>query len=487
MGSNCGTEKTPDIINRCAIPKGGLYDVQGFCTFAGEGGNGYRNQYCSLISNTAEWGNATEGSSCYYNDCNNTNEVSSGCCGACCGIIGEGLRCNRLTFTGDPIQCCFNDLVCSGEPPEFNPPKCYSDGTKRQRTCDDGSGGHNYRSIVSTDCQNSILQYCTGTLPTDDSNSLEWLNRWTRGGNNSCSYALVRNLFRGSNPCLSTVPVPTPGVCNISPPLPIDSEGYFWGQRLILEAMAKYEQQGFSIGSSPGFPGYNTWQDYMYNNVCCPYPGLCSQALDNICINKTAQRISLNPALTQWCGCHLPEPEYQDYSVRYNISPQCTPSCNRSGTIPIVGINGEPTVCKQNICLIDNITLNLINSSIGGDIDLSQICNGCGTTQCSCIVSGTTVDIINSSIGGNVNLISESCSAVTCQQPNPGPTGPSMISVPCGTGTTGSDNPYIEYEARLAAARTEAKKDSWIWTMIAIGIALVIIYFIILLIPVRVT
>jgi hypothetical protein len=122
---------------------------------------------------------------------------------------------------------------------------------------------------------------------------------------------------------------------------------------------------------------------------------LCQDGLDRVCETQTAQRISLNPAIAQWCGCHLPPQEYEDYSVKFNIPPECTPMCNRSGTIPIVGINAEPVNCKQNVCLIDEVTVNLINAQIGGGITFDQICGNCGGNPCSCIISNTEIDIIN--------------------------------------------------------------------------------------------
>lgn len=489
MGTNCGIHEDPSPVNLCDISLGFYpYDtMQNFCTILGPAGNSYRNEYCNLMSNAGEWGdpNSIDGS-CFYNDCKPFQDFGNGCCNGCCGIIGGGLVCKRKSFTGDPVTCCFKDMDCTGESPASNPPQCYSDPAK-QHTCADGktsASGEpvpNHRSITSTDCQDVLLQYCSGTLSTDDPNSTDWLSRWTQnnGGPGSCLYALNRNLFRKSAPCLQITPPIIPGQCGLQPPFEIDAEGYFWGQRLITEAVSHYERQGFQIGTLPGFQGYNPWQDFLYTNVCCPYPGLCQDVLNVVCANKTAQRISLNPAVAQWCGCHLPEGEYQSYSTKFNIPPECTPMCNRSGTIPIVGINAEPIKCRQNICMIDGVTVNLINSQIGGGINFDQICGNCSGAQCSCIISGTTIDISNSTIGGNVIPINEGCGSFTCSQTNPGTTGPSTITVPCGTGTF---NPYSQYDAEVAAAQAAANKTSWLLTLLIIGIALVLMFLIVLFI-----
>jgi hypothetical protein len=76
--------------------------------------------------------------------------------------------------------------------------------------------------------------------------------------------------------------------------------------------------------------------------------------------------------------------------------------------------------------------------------------------------------------------VNEGCGSFTCSQTNPGNTGPAIINVPCGT--SGSFNPYAEYEAEVAAAQAAAKKSSWLWTLLIIGIALVLIFLIILFI-----
>jgi len=476
MGTNCGAHPLPDTANQCDISVGHRHTIDNFCTYAGPAGNSFRNEYCARLSTAAEWGDPNQvNNGCSYDDCRPYIDFGFGCCNGCCGILGDGVSCERLTFTGNPVTCCLNDYACN---PGING-LCFSDPFL-QNTCSDGKDGQpNYRSIVSTDCQDSLQQYCTGTLPNDNPNSVEWLDRWTinNGGPGSCAYAIYRNMFQagGTGHCF-TPPTPIPGACNINPPLPVDSQGYFWGQQLINDTITRYTEQGFQIGALPGFPGFNPFQDFLYSNVCCPYPGLCQDGLNNACEQYTAQRISLNPGVAQWCGCHLPPGEYEDYSVKFNIPPECTPMCNRVGTIPIVGINAVPIPCRQSICLIDGVTVNLINGQVGGGIEFNQICSNCGGGQCSCIVSDTTIDISNSTIGGNVIPVSEGCGSLVCSQTNPGITGPSTIAVSCGT--TGF-NPYAQYEAEVVAAQQAARKSSILWTLLVIGAGLLLIFLII--------
>lgn len=476
--SNCASKPQPDTSNICNVSVGNYEPspMPHFCTLEGVGGDSHRRDFCSQMSVAGEWGNpqATDTGGCAYNDCNNYQDIGSGCCNGCCGIVGSKLKCQRLKFTGDPITCCFNNYECNTANNN-----CFSD-SKQQNTCADGQNGQpNYRSIRSSDCQDALYQYCTGTLSTDDYNSVEWLSRWAPNGDpnasNSCVTALRYNIFSvDSNPCYQGLP-PEAGVCNNPVIEPINSSGYFWASSVVSGALQHYQDNGFQIGTLPGLPGYNPFQDLLYNQVCCPYPGVCQAGLAQACSTSTAQRMSLNPLLTQWCGCHLPTTEYQSYSVQYNIPPQCTPTCNRYGNIPLVGINAQPINCTQDICLIDDITVNLINSTVAGGLNFNQICGNCGAeAQCSCIVSNDTVDVENSTVGGNFVPIAEGCGSVSCTQPNPSSVaGPAVLNVPCNSGTI---NPYTEYEAELAANQELAYRIGMIETILVVLVVLVLIF-----------
>ena len=485
MGNNCSTIQ-PDTTNMCnvSVDEYQPTPMPNFCTLKGAVGDSFRSEYCSLMSNANEWDtkNPEDFGSCFYNDCNNYQAVNEGCCGLCCAIAGGQLKCKRQSFAGEPGPCCLNDLTCVNVDPSTNPPQCFSD-VQKQKTCSDGKNGQpNYRSIVSTDCRDALISYCTGTLSTDNPSSTEWLNRWTvnSGGSGSCAYAVQRNLFNSTDPnqC-GPIPIITPGICNIMPPERYDADGYFWAQQLISATIQKYTDQGFMLGSLPGSPGYNTFQNFLYTNICCPYPGLCQDGLQRACASYTSQRISLNPAIAQICGCHLPTGEYQDYSVKYNIPPECTPMCNRADTVPIVGVNAQPVVCTQNICLIDGVTVNIVNSQLG-NLNFNQVCGNCPGGQCSCIIADSTVDVLNSTINGTTIPVSENCGNLTCTQTNPGTLGPATLTVPCTPGTP--FNPFAEYDAQQLAAQKSAQKSSFTTTLIVIGIGLLLVFLFILFI-----
>lgn len=473
---SCTNGPEPDTANVCTESEdfpGTSHQIPHFCSYTIGGqnlaiGDKYRREYCGRLGSAGEW----EYSSipllqpCGVNpDTNVTGATPT----ALCTVPGGGVICERQQYNGDVYKCCLNDYNCNQERSN-----CFT-GADNKNTCAPAN-----RSIVSNDCQENLLLYCSGTTPDDPkpntTGSIEWFNRWTNPGpDQSCLYAVLRNTYNTiPNDCQLPNPIP--------PNAPKNAEGYFWSQSLLNAVIANYTANGYILGSLPGTSTYHPFQDYLYENVCLPFPGLCQNGLRNTCAIYDAQRISFNPSLANWCGCYLPAEEYQSYSVKYNISPQCTPTCNRLGTIPIVGINGDPVLCEQDICLIDNISLNIVNSQIQGGIDIAQVCGNCGpqnnngvSGQCSCVIDNNNVDIINSVIGGNLSL-SENCGTITCNQSNPSGVGPNVINVPCSAGN--GYNPFTQFEAESAAAEKKADTISVIWTLIIFVLALIIIYII---------
>lgn len=494
MGNNCDSKQTLTGINYCETSLGDKMPnaMQGFCTLDGVGGDRYRDTYCPLNGAPGEWiaGPGTESTGgCLYNDAKPYEEFGqSGCCDGECAITGAQVFCRRAAFTGDPTQCCINNYTCNAGVPGL----CFSDpGTTAapnaqfQNTCADGvspSGGPyvpNNRLISSPDCQDVMTAYCSGA---DLPGSTAWLDRWLpQGGNDSpCLLTIKQSLYgTDTDPC-NTGPVIVPGApCNTAPTQPINAEGYYAMTGLVDAVVTRYVADGFQLGSLPGQTGFNPFQDLLYEQICCPYSGLCQTALKSTCAQYTAQRISFNPAVTQFCGCFLPDGEYAVYDDQFNAPPQCTPMCNQANNVPIVGISGIPLVCDQAICIIDDITLNLVGSQVGGGINTTQVCNGCSNGNCSCIVSNTTINAINDVVGGNVDPVTQACGqAVTCSQTNTSGVGPAVINVPCAS--LGED-PFAQFTAEQTAAEGRAQRFSVSLTMavaiVVLLLAFVLIYF----------
>lgn len=308
-------------------------------------------------------------------------------------------------------------------------------------------------------CSKNMSEYCTGfDLQFND---LSWLQRWE--GSDSCFQKILSCSFKSP-------PKNILNICNQKLPPDVDPDGFFWSQKLINSALIKYKLQGFQIGSSPNQETYNPFQDLLFENICCPYPGLCQTMLHQQCKDFNLDQVSKNQILSQWCGCHLPTKVYEKYSVQYSISPQCSPLCNRSDTIHLTGVNSNPVTCESSICIIDDTTLNIINSQIGGNVSFNQFCGSCNKGECSCIFSDNEIDIINSTVNKNFIPIVQNCGSFSCNINNPYDNGPDIVSVPCGELENGEKESYLE------VYRTQQQKNNRATAFWILGLLFLLIF-----------
>lgn len=484
----------------------GEYRMLDFCSYAGIAGATYREEWCSKLGSPGEWGvlyTDDDNGDCFYNSCNPYQNMGEGYCGGCSGIRGSSVTCTRLQFNGDGIRCCFKDKVCTS-PGTGNshthsdaPSVCFSDTDKRN-TC---SPCH--RDITSNDftkadgsaftcsekgqtpCQELAIQYCSGAdLSPGD---ISWTSRWTADdvvlGQPQCIYALKRNLFKEIGCVGANIPLTNQaGLCQ---PItaPLSSEGTQWATTLMSSVLERYNQDGYVLGTNPGDVGYNPFQDTLYQ-LSCAVPVVMQQPLTQACSIYTAEGVSRNPTIANFCGCYLPSSEYTKYVDYYQINKECTPTCNRLTNIPIVSGDNQAIRCNQSSCIIDDITINIISSNIGQEgIGISQVCGNCSgtgnnTASCSCIVSSDVITVVNSNIGG-IN-ISEQCSSSLCSIANPDPLGtPKQISIPC---SQLSNNPSDQFnQAVNSVLVAEAiKKQRTIAVIIVVVLIVLVILFILL-------
>jgi len=278
--------------------------------------------------------------------------------------------CVRKSFEGDPTQCCINDYNCLSEDI-----LCFSDSDKK-KTCANGNNGQpNYRNLTSKDCETPLFNYCLGN--DLDSESLDWLDRWNKPiFEKSCTYFILREVFSDPNIDGTCEPIlkPAEGFCNIDTPDEYNSDKLLWAYQLLNQLNEKYEKLGYKFGAVPGSRQYHPLQENIFNDLCCPFPLICQTLLKDSCKNLSSNIITKNKELNKWCGCHLPKEQYQDYATQFNIDVPCTPMCNQPFTIPNVKKDGEVLRCDKTICIINDITLNIVNSNIGGNINFDQIC-----------------------------------------------------------------------------------------------------------------
>lgn len=432
MGSCSGKCAPPQALNVCSASLGDKSNkedgrgLQSFCTVAGVFGDFARAEACASLGADGEWEfDAININPCLFSTCDATSACSGVCSsGKCFSVPGNGAVCRRKKFAGNPGICCLQDYACNR-----TDATCFSDSAQKFTCADGRKGAPDHRDAASPDCKDAIFDYCTGADLPDSSTA--WFSRWTSG---ECTRGLTRNLYNAyTGPEFATCilpPPPPPGApCNVTP-VGLDSDGFYWGQSLMHRVLQKYQQQGFVLGAGPDQRGYAPLQDYIYQNVCCPYPGLCQGGLGSACSGRTLAQLAANPSAADWCGCHLDPDQYRGYFDEFGVQPTCTPTCNRNTSLPIVGANQDPVPCDQNVCIIDDVTVNLVNSTGTGNVNFGQICGGCAPGSCSCTLSNASTSLVNETLNNaNVDYIN-ACGSVTSTVRNAANFGPTVLQDP---------------------------------------------------------
>jgi hypothetical protein len=165
---------------------------------------------------------------------------------------------------------------------------------------------------------------------------------------------------------------------------------------------------------------------------CIKYGG--NPQIDDFCNNYTREEVLNNQSLTSFCGCYVePDKRFIDNiwvtpGCLNNIpeekcetcppndrkgcvnNPTCDSLCHRANTSQRATVNnGQFITCPQNICAINDVTIDIINSVIGGGINFNSICGGCDKKNgCLCVISGLNINQTMSNIGvGNLNNLCE--------------------------------------------------------------------------------
>jgi hypothetical protein len=144
--------------------------------------------------------------------------------------------------------------------------------------------------------------------------------------------------------------------------------------------------------------------DDFYSNVapylCSAAPGTCDNILYDFCEVFTRNDCIRDASIQKLCGCFLRQKEYP-YASQGLDQVSCDPICQYNKTIPrgyqTSSGNWEKDTCNKNVCILDNITVNLLNSKTG-NIDIGQVCSSCGGSgnACQCWIRNVSIDQINS-------------------------------------------------------------------------------------------
>jgi len=245
-------------------------------------------------------------------------------------------------------------------------------------------------------------------------------------------------------------------------------------------------------------PYFTDTLQYLCNtpqtNMCArPATGVCDEILQYWCQEFDRDDLLADSTLMNICGCSLlpssgspssydkpktkwigedgqiqtwrdttgpPQPQ-SPYYINSTTGDNCDPLCVNSKINQCVG------VCQGTFCIIDDVTVNIINSS-GGDINLQQICTNCGDSGCQCYIGDVDVNNINSDTQVQMETICDACYSFTDNNLS------TAVQVNC------DGTPWSPDQPTKPTQPTDDKGKSWYKNWIVVG-ALIIIGVLVLL------
>ena len=411
-----------------------------FTTAIGEYCDGTIQKAFGEAQGSTEWIRSGPGSpagvcsNCKGLESGNGNGLCSGSDG--CSWQGSRQQCKRLAFNGDPSACCRRSKAINGES-LF----CF-DNDNKKNTCDP-----QYRGFLQPACIGVMAGFCS------DDTETSYKNKWS--GTSITS------------DCLRFVEENTGNLNSYKPVISAMVTRY-----LITENNAVTSPQSSGSAYDPFI------QDLI--NVCRANPGACDDVLKQKCANVKREDLSNNVNLANVCGCFMPDIEYAANST-YGISKECDPVCALGSSIHLLDTTtsnpAKSKECKQAICVIDDVTINVLANSVVGDVSFAQACGNCassGSSSCRCFITDTTVTAVNSLIG-DVSFNQQCGGAPTCYQSAP-VAGAPPIQVDCNTGVV-IDNGGGSSGGGSGSSSSGPVAALWV----AIAIMILIILFIIIL------
>ena len=333
---------------------------------------------------------------------------AGGCCRGDCVFEGGHMGvCKRNSYTGDKATCCFRDFNCKNFGGTYKDiQSCYSD-TKQRLTCDP-----NYRDLKSDNCKAIVADYCLGKqfFPAQT----DWMELWlpdsvvniSMDPDNEeimvkapCLMAVMRNLFGKA----------ADGICDYDTLSNIKLEGFndsgnLWSVEIINEVFTRYIQKFGNPLKGINQDGYiksAAFFNFMFN-FCKQYPSLCTDFLKNqLCINTTQDQVMNDTQTNNWCGCYMPDSEYEKYN-QYGIDKECTPFCNQKDTIKLANVDGTEKICTQTSCIINDAIITALNDRFPDGFNFSQVCHSCGQNSVAERLSRDNSDIKSNNNGGVV-------------------------------------------------------------------------------------
>lgn len=176
--------------------------------------------------------------------------------------------------------------------------------------------------------------------------------------------------------------------------------------------------------------------------VCQDYPGGCDNVLGQDCSGFTRNDLKNNPNMGKLCGCFMSDAEYDKYTGAFGVSQICDPACVlQSAVKPRDPANQFGTLqCQQSICVIDDVTISILQKSQTGDITFAQACSSCsGGAGCTCNISDISIQSVQSTIK-DINF-DQQCGGVQRCYKRDANGIPQLVDCSALTGTGSADSP----------------------------------------------
>jgi len=384
---------------------------------------------------------------------------------------------------GDPSVCCWQNFDCEylnqtnfKKNFRFNS-KCFDTPTltSESKICPTDN-----RRLGGSTCLNQLKNFCIFDDPTRGKIGTKWAGNvpitdnyiinspcaklffstlYSQSPSNDLSTELGKECYPDFTQYLSED--------SINPP-PNSIENFRNAQELLTTAVTNYLKGGGDLASSRGTSDSNYEFNQLIFKICSKYPNMCQPFLPEYCSKYTLDDLAKNPNLVQFCGCYLSESANSLYTDTFQINPECTPTCNLPGVIPLPKSSSvfEPKICQQSICVLNNINLDFVNSKVGGQgLTLGNFCSTCTNSTCSCILENLTFTAVDSTFT-NLN-ISQQCGSTQCYSNKIQADGTiTKVNVACESGSTAASS-NIKKEETSAA----------IWQVLIIVLILAIVIF----------
>lgn len=399
--SGCGTSN-PNPYNFCSNAIGEEYDIPNSCQFVGGGGN-----INCPVSSPGEWTDGgVSSTTCTTATFHNGNELPDGLgCESigCCKVIGRRKKCIRNQFKGNETACAFRSIVGGTFKAKNADVRCFADD-QRYRTCAPevrGPTGLDSLNVAGDWCSNDKIATLNNPDPLVDpiafTNSIvdDTYQQWIFSDGPEGNYKTKWQGDLANSECQIAMDVNNSSLVRY---------------REILEPTAR---RFFIEDESPILdntnPNFDPFLDTMIS-LCKAYPGACDEVLTQRCSTVTKDQLQESEYLTRVCGCFMPDNQYGSLG-NLGVKRECEPTCVLESTIKQGDRDGRAIECTDTLCIINDVSLSILDNSSTGNISFSQLCKSCGDSNnggsCRCILDNITIDAVQSKVG-DVNF-SEAC------------------------------------------------------------------------------